>query len=1112
MFVPLQVFSSYSFLKSLISIPEYVQLGQKLQYTTLSLADDGVMHGAMEFYLECQKRGIRPMIGVHFQMDGLIQPNQKLSFIVYAKDKIGYQQLIELTTLYQSTSESVDWQAQLQGKERHLTLFFPDQDAEWSTPLLSHMTETFEDFCQKLSQRFEKFTIAMGISKELLGKCFFEQIEPLFEQYSLLPVAHQVSYYLKMNEAFSWKVLKAIETGETVDPIDAETMGTYYLYEASVIADLFKKHGSVNLLSNLATYESLHHLDLPLHLSLLPKYPHTQGMSSKEFLRKCCFEGLAKLQLDTKQEYRDRLNEELSVIESMGFSDYFLIIWDIMVYAHESGIQMGPGRGSVAGSLVAYVLSITQIDPIRYELLFERFLNKERFTMPDIDLDIPDTKREKILHYVQQQYGEKHVAQIATFGTFAAKQSVRDVGRVFGLSMLELSQWSKAIPNQLKIKLEEAYEQSAPLKELVNRSPRNQLLYQTAKSIEGLPRHLSTHAAGVVICQQLLENYIPLIYRKDQLAITQYSMDYVEKIGLLKMDFLGLKNLTILQNSLEFVKKLYGKEIKSSDIPLNDFQTIELFQKAQTNGVFQFESAGIRQVLKKLGPTNLEDIAAVNALYRPGPMQQIDFFIKRKKGLLPIQYPHDSLAPILEKTYGVMVYQEQVLKVTSKMAGFTLGEADILRRAIGKKDKEVMDKERLHFIEGAIHNGYTQEEAEQVFHYIERFADYGFNRSHSFAYSLLAYQIAYLKVHYPIAYYIALLKTLHHQSSKAQEYLNEAKVAGIKIFPPSVLDSMEEYTVHKEGILTGLSSIKGLRKDVIYHIIQNRAQYGPFKDFIDFGFRLGKRFCKLDTVESLIYSGALDGFHETRNTLIQSTKGLVESVQFHGDNLMLDIQTELLPKIIQHEEFDLLEKLEKEIEVLGYPVSNYPTEKYQEAYLNKELTAFQDIYEKKSVACLGVITQFKRIKTKKGDPMAFATVQDHTGTMEITLFPKEYPKYYQLFEKNRLIYFTGKSSPNRNGGWQVQLQTVRSIEDFETIRSQKQLKCYLKITPELHRASILKTIQSVLEHYPGFTPIYLYLETTKRMIKLAQPSTFSPSKKALYELAQLIGKENIQVK
>ena len=492
----------------------------------------------------------------------------------------------------------------------------------------------------------------------------------------------------------------------------------------------------------------------------------------------------------------------------MGFDDYFLIVWDIMKYAHEAGIQTGPGRGSAAGSLVSYLLNITKVDPIEYQLLFERFLNPERYTMPDIDLDFPDNRREDILDYVRRKYGDNHVAQIATFGTFGSKQALRDVCRVLGLTTVQAGEWSKAVPNQLGINLKSAYEQSKSLQALVSRSPKNQLIFETACRIEGLPRHLSTHAAGVVLYDKPLTDVIPLMYKEQQLPITQYTMKYVEQIGLLKMDFLGLTNLSILHDSIELTKSIYQHEIILNEIPLDDEKTLELFQEADTNGIFQFESDGIRRVLKKLRPTNLEDIAAVNALYRPGPMEQIDTFIKRKHGQEVVKYPHPILESILQSTYGVMVYQEQVMQVTSQMAGFTLGQADILRRAIGKKDAKVIETEKAHFIEGAIEKGIDVASATEVYQYIERFANYGFNRSHAFAYSLLAYQLAYFKTHYPRAFYTAILRFVGDRSPKLQTYFIEAKQRGISIKNPSINTSLEEYNATVDGIFIGLNAIK----------------------------------------------------------------------------------------------------------------------------------------------------------------------------------------------------------------------------------------------------------------------------------------------------------------
>ena len=782
-----------------------------------------------------------------------------------------------------------------------------------------------------------------------------------------------------------------------------------------------------------------------------------------------------------------------------------------MKYAHEAGIQTGPGRGSAAGSLVSYLLNITKVDPIKYQLLFERFLNPERYTMPDIDLDFPDNRREAILDYVRRKYGENHVAQIATFGTFGSKQALRDVCRVLGLTTVQAGEWSKAIPNQLGINLKTAYEQSKSLQTLVSRSPKNQLIFETACRIEGLPRHLSTHAAGVVLYDKPLTDVIPLIYKDQQMPITQYTMKYVEQIGLLKMDFLGLTNLSILHDSIELTKSIYQQEIILNEIPLDDEKTLELFQMADTNGIFQFESDGIRRVLKKLRPTNLEDIAAVNALYRPGPMEQIDTFIKRKHGQEVVKYPHPILESILQSTYGVMVYQEQVMQVTSQMAGFTLGQADILRRAIGKKDAKVIETEKSHFIEGAIGKGIDVASATEVYQYIERFANYGFNRSHAFAYSLLAYQLAYFKVHYPRAFYTAILRFVGDRSPKLQTYFIEAKQRGISIKNPSINTSLEEYNATVDGIFIGLNAIKGLRRDFIQEILKQRKQNGPYSDFMDFAFRIGKRFCKKEVLEALIDAGAFDELGKNRATLRATIDAVIESVKFHGSNIALELNEEMYPKYFEEEDSNIIEKIEREIAVLGFPVSAFPTEPYEILYKEEKANRISSIYESKFVSVLGILKNIRKTRTKKGEPMAFGTIQDETGEMEFVVFSEVYPLVFSLLEENQLVLLKGKSRKNLQSKWQVQVQQVLSLFEIEGLAQATSIKCYIKITEKLQTKEVFDQIRNVIINNPGDTTVLLYIESKDQVLKMNFNSGLAVDAETLKAFSNIVGEENVKI-
>ena len=1108
-FTILQVTSGYSLLKSTIDLYKYVMTAKSLGYQKLALTDEGVLHGAIEFYNLCRSQTIEPIIGCVFQYKQWRNAEVLSSMIVYAKDEIGYQILIELSTLYQK-SKVVTRVMEQKMKEgsKHLKFVFPQENSEWALEC-SNGEVAFQRWLFEAEERYFS-TIYLGIESNQPLSISLEQLEEWGQDFSMKLLPFVKSFYLKAEDDFSYRVLKAIGDGETLSTTQAEVSGQYYLQDEKALTKQWTALLEGKLVRQLTEFVDSLKWELPKHKLLLPKFQTPDGKTSQEYLVEICEQSLEEKDL-MNDHYHARLKYELSIIHQMGFDDYFLIVWDIMKYAHEAGIQTGPGRGSAAGSLVSYLLNITKVDPIEYQLLFERFLNPERYTMPDIDLDFPDNRREDILEYVRRKYGDNHVAQIATFGTFGSKQALRDVCRVLGLTTVQAGEWSKAVPNQLGVSLKSAYEQSKNLQALVSKSPKNQLIFETACRIEGLPRHLSTHAAGVVLYDKPLTEVIPLMDKEQQLPITQYTMKYVEQIGLLKMDFLGLTNLSILHDSIELTKKIYQQDISLNEIPLDDEKTLELFQEADTNGIFQFESDGIRRVLKKLKPTNLEDIAAVNALYRPGPMEQIDTFIKRKHGQEVVKYPHPILESILQSTYGVMVYQEQVMQVTSQMAGFTLGQADILRRAIGKKDGKVIETEKAHFIEGAIEKGIDVATASEVYHYIERFANYGFNRSHAFAYSLLAYQLAYFKTHYPRAFYTAILRYVGDRSPKLQTYFIEAKQRGIVIKNPSINTSLEDYDATVDGIFIGLNAIKGLRRDFIQEILTQRKQHGPFIDFMDFAFRIGKRYCKKEVLEALIDAGAFDELGKNRATLRATIDAVIESVKFHGSNLALELNEEMYPKYFEEEDSNIIERIEREIAVLGFPVSAFPTDPYEILYKEQKANRISSIYESKFVSVLGLLKNIRKTRTKKGEPMAFGTIQDETGEMEFVVFSEVYPLVFSALEENQLVLIKGKTRKNLQSKWQVQVQQVLSLFEVEGLAQATSIKCYIKITKELQNKDVFEKIRSIIINNPGDTTVLLYIESKDQVFKMNFNSGLMVDAQTLKAISDIVGEENIKI-
>lgn len=1108
-FVQLQVMSSYSLLQSTISIEELVIKAKERGYQAIALTDHNILYGLVDFYKMCKKHQIKPILGLTLDVGGIVKSEENHSIILLAKNAKGYENLMILSSkkmlLAENERLTVD---QIEQYSQDLIAITPGETGEAESFLFKDDAESAATVIKKWQKTFPKNQFYIGVQLHLKLKSIKNKLNEVSRDTGTPTVALQDIRYIDADDEFSTAALRAIDKGETLSIQNASINGDYFLPESSLVEKQFKENDLAEAAQRTNAIADMITSEIVLHQQLLPKFPLPTEKSTTAFLKEQCLIGLEKRVSEPDKRYIDRLEYELTVIGKMGFEDYFLIVWDVMAYAHKVKIVTGAGRGSAAGSLVAYLLGITDVDPIEYDLLFERFLNEERYTMPDIDLDFPDNRREEILQYVRNKYGKNHVAQIATFGTLAAKMALKDVSRVFGLSPSEANVWSKAIPSVLGITLEKAFKQSATLRKLVEENEKNTLLFETAKKIEGLPRHISTHAAGVVISDKPLTQYVPLQKGGGEIFLTQYPMGNVEEIGLLKMDFLGLKNLSIIDNALKLVQRETGKRLNLLNIPMQDQETLQLFRKGDMVGIFQFESAGIKSVLRRLEPSSMEDIAAVNALYRPGPMEQIDTFIKRKKGVLPIVYPHESLSEILSVTYGVMVYQEQVMQVAARMGGYTLGQADILRRAIGKKQKSIIDKERQHFTSGAAKLGYTLEVAMQVYDYIERFANYGFNRSHAVAYSFIAYQMAYLKAHYPNAFFVALLNSALNNSTKMKEYIIEAKKRAIKVLSPDINASFGGFSLINSQIFFGFSSIKGLRRDMIDDMITNRKNDGKYKDLIDFLKRLDKKWLKPEYIKPLIYVGAFDQFEHSRGTLLASIEGIIQSVQMSGNNI--DLFELLKPKYESAPDLTIEEKLENEEHFLGTYLSGHPTEKYDSVRPWKQIVYINELTIGKTSRVLGSIKNIHKITTKKGEPMAFVTISDTSGDCSLTLFPTKYRQFIELLTDKTVLYVEGKVESKREGIPQI---IVNQMDDVEKIAgSQTDKKCFIRIQEEQNNNETLEKMKNVMMRSKGNIPVVLYYVQSNKKIGLAEESWINDTPELIEELENLLGKENIVIK
>ena len=1091
--------TAYSLLQSTIEITRLVEVAKQRGYDTLGLCDRNVLAGAVSFYTACHNAGLKAVIGLHLDYYSPVQ-NGENEILLFAKNLAGYHQLIAL-----SSQKEIKGQVDLADFESLTDVYAilpPRNEIQY---FITREIKKAEERLYFLQNIFSKDQFFYGVSPR---QELSEMEIAFYQEHQVEPFAINEINTIDPSEKGAIAVMEHLKNGTQLEDLAELEQGSgEYLLPSEQITSYFAENQPQALANTKKAAAICSQFELPLHQKLLPHYPIQADVTAATFLRNLCQTQLEHRVKEVTVEYRARLDYELNIIHQMGFDDYFLIVWDVMDFAHRNKIVTGAGRGSAAGSLVAFVLAITDVDPIEYDLLFERFLNPERFTMPDIDLDIPDNRREEVLHYVKEKYGTYQVAQIATFGTMAAKMVLRDVARVFGLSQSEANRWSKAVPNTLKITLKKAYEESSNLRELVARNERNRQLFQVALTLEGLPRHVSTHAAGVVISDQNLQQLIPLQAGANDILLTQFTMNDVEAVGLLKMDFLGLRNLSIIDDTLKGIKKVTGKELSQKDIPLTDEPTLKLFQAGNTAGVFQFESAGIKNVLRRLGPENIEEIAAVNALYRPGPMQNIDHFIKRKKGQEKVTYLDDSLIPILQNTYGIMVYQEQVMQVAAQMAGFTLGQADILRRAISKKKKDVLDEERRHFVNGAVKVGHSQEKANKVYDYIERFADYGFNRSHAFAYSFVGFQMGYLKVHYPAPFFAALLHSVRNNTTKVKEYLTEAKKQGIKILPPSInTSSFSFYLVNNEAIRFGLGSIKGTRRDFIAAIIAERKENGPFRSLDNFLYRLPAKWLKLELIQPLVEIGAFDELEKNRRQLVTGLDSKIQNIEYSGGSMdLLDIMA-LKPTEVS--DYTLTQRLDLEEQYLGVYVSGHPTESYPLLKKERQVQLISDLLPKQNVRLLLYVRGIREIRTKKGEQMAFVEANDPTGEVALTLFPNVYRHVRQTFAVDDVVYVEGKTEIST---YNQEMQVI--VDQIVLAQQIKELKiaptCYLRLTGIADPDKQLKELYALIKQAPGASKIILFYEKSRTKKILAEKYQIADNPNVRRSLVDIFGENNV---
>ncbi|WP_391116391.1 DNA polymerase III subunit alpha [Psychrobacillus sp. L3] len=1006
-----QIVTSADMLKSTIQLEQLIQK-LKLNNAKAAAITNSRLYGMLPFWHELKKHQIHPVIGLSIKINF---DNQPCSIILYAKNSNGYENILKISSSLETRELSELPKKWLQAYKEGLIVVYKCDDS-FTPNTMGELAEIVGP-----TNLYAGIERPNGIKQEIEV-----EITSFAEKLSIPITAFHMSRYIEKEDAFAFEVLNAMD--QSVKMTDRNRLKpsdhSFHVLSSEEWFDWFSD--VPEWLENTEKMLESCQVSFEQPSQYMPKYLLPQSILAKDYLRDLCEEGLKIRVKSISPKYVERLNYELQIIGQMNYEDYFLIVQDFIKFAKQAGILTGPGRGSSASSLVAYSLFITDVDPLEYGLLFERFLNPERITLPDIDIDFADSKRMEVIQYVAEKYGKQNVSQIITFGTLSAKAVAREVARVFGFESSTLEAISSFIPSKLGISLKEAYDQSQKLRDFIATEEIRKKWFTVAMALEGLPRNASTHAAGVILSPVPLVDVVPIQKGHDTIFLTQWPMKEIEQIGLLKMDFLGLRNLTIIDRILNLINYKKSSQLTLNTIPLNDEQTFQLLQNGDATGVFQLESAGMRSALKQIKPTKFEDIVAINALYRPGPMESIPLYAKRKLGQQAVTYEHPVLEPILKETYGIIVYQEQIMQIASQMAGFTFGEADLLRRAVSKKNREILQKERTHFIKKAKLLGHTEVAASSVYDLIVRFADYGFPKSHAVAYSIISYQMAYLKAHFPVEFYCALLSSAAGNQEKINQLLMEMKQKGITVLPPSIQYSQPYFSVENGAVRFGLQAIKGVSHSFTQKLLQQRVNKPTnWIDIFEFASDLSAIHFTRKNIEPLIKAGALDELKEERATLLATLDPAVKYAElvspmeendlFGGDAFHFGKS-----KYIKSDPLPLMIKLQFEKEVLGQYFSEHPTVSVKKN-VSERIDNIWDVQQSTKewkVKIVGLIQEIKRIRTKKGESMAFVTVQDETGSISVTLFPEEYTRFNLLLEEQTIIRINGKSE-RRNGKTQI---------------------------------------------------------------------------------------------
>ena len=1149
-FVHLHVHTEYSLLDGACRISGMMDRVKELGQTAIAITDHGVMYGCIDFYKAAKAAGIKPIIGCEVyaarrrmadRVHGI--DNDPYHLVLLCENKKGYENLCMLVSqaftngFYGKPRVDLELLAQY-----HEGLIATSACLAGAIPqyLMEEDYASAKEYALKMANIFgpDHFYLELqdhGIPEQIPVN---QGVMRLARETGLPLIVTNDAHYLRREDAEMQDVLLCIQTGKTVDEENRMKFQTeeFYLKSEEELRELFPN--CPEAFENTAKIAEMCNVEFVFNEYHLPSFPVPEGYTNEQYFRKVCYDGFAQRYADPPERYKQRLEYEIGVISRMGYVNYYLIVWDFIRHAKEQGIPVGPGRGSGAASIVAYCMHITEVDPMEYALIFERFLNPERVSMPDFDTDFCQERRGEVIDYVMEKYGADHVAQIATFGTMAARGAIRDVGRALNFSYAETDVVAKLVPTTLHITLKEALEVSSQLKEKYDTDDRVKKLIDTAMKLEGMPRNTSTHAAGVVITAEPVCNYVPLS-RNDETIVTQYTMTTIEELGLLKMDFLGLRNLTVIEDAQKQIR-LLEPDFDIDKVPQDDPETFAMLAEGKTQGVFQLESAGITSVCTNMHPSSIEDMTAIVALYRPGPMDSIPQFIACKQDPSKIRYKTPHLEPILKVTYGCIVYQEQVIAIFQQLGGYTMGQADNIRRAISKKKMKVIEAERKVFvygdpsqnIPGCIANGVSEAAAQSIYDEIVEFANYAFNKAHAVCYAVVSYQTAYLKCHYPKQYMAALMTSVLDSATKISGYIAECKELGIPVLPPDVNHSEDHFHVEGDAIRFGMGAVKNVGRGLIRSMSAKRAEDGPFRSMEDFLERMAEELNKR-AVENFIKCGAMDCFGHHRSEMLAVYEKMMDSIaETRKKNLdgqmglfaMLEETDRAvsipIPKMPEMQKADLM-NFEKE--TTGIYLSGHPMDDYRQYLRNTHVVSIgylmgeeSNVKDDQIVSVAGIVQAVKMKTTRNNSMMAYVTVEDDTASMEMLAFSNVLGQYGSYLKENSAVVITGRLSLRDDKEPQIVINRARPITDFAEAQAQQpaaepaplpmQGKLYLKLPSEAD-ASFGK-VRAILNMFPGENQVVLYFADTG----LRRGTKCAFTEPMLNELKNLLGNGNVVLK